>query len=285
MAVVVWGIDFLKICYVDESGDTGQLTSATSPVQPALVITGVILDHQNLRAITEDFINLKRRRFPNLTPRSYMSAILAEIKGAELRKLGASSSRNQRRQAFGFLNETLSLLETYDAKIIGRVWVKGIAVPISASAIYTFSIQSIYQFFNSYLTATNDYGVVIADSRTQSLNTTVSHSIFTQKFQRGGDPYDRIIELPAFSHSDNHSGLQLSDAVCSAFLFPLTMHSYCSGTITNVHVRSGYHRWQPQYGTRLKRLQYRYQEASGRWVGGVTVSDSLGQQGGGALFA
>lgn len=90
----------LKICYVDESGDTSEMSTAASSVPPALVITGIVLDHHNLGPITEDFIELKRRRFPGLTKRGrYMNSILAEIKGNEIRKLAASSSRRKRRQA------------------------------------------------------------------------------------------------------------------------------------------------------------------------------------------
>jgi hypothetical protein len=71
----------------------------------------------------------------------------------------------------------------------------------------------------------DDLGFVIADSRMKRVNTQVSHSIFTQKFRTTGDTYDGIVEVPAFSHSDNHAGLELADAICSALLFhwPFTL--------------------------------------------------------------
>lgn len=61
MAVVVRGSGRvpMKICYVDESGDTGALPSATSRIQPVLSIVGVIVDHANLQPMTTDFLDLK----------------------------------------------------------------------------------------------------------------------------------------------------------------------------------------------------------------------------------
>ena len=32
--------------------------------------------------------------------------------------------------------------------------------------------------------------------------------------------------LPAFSHSDNHVGLQMIDAICSAIMTPIAVHTY-----------------------------------------------------------
>jgi len=44
-----------------------------------------------------------------------------------------------------------------------------------------------------------------------------------------GDLYDRLIELPTFAHSDNHAGLQVADAMCSALLTPIAVNTYCAG--------------------------------------------------------
>jgi len=35
----------VKLCYLDESGDTGLLPSATAPIQPVFVIAGLIVNH------------------------------------------------------------------------------------------------------------------------------------------------------------------------------------------------------------------------------------------------
>jgi hypothetical protein len=275
----------MKICFIDESGDTGALPAANSQIQPALVFVGVIVDYTKLHLATDRFIQLKERFYPHTRASNtqYLSAILEEIKGSELRKVACESNRQQR-HVFGFLNGVLDICEDIQAKIIGRVWIKGIGQPFSGMAVYTSSIQALCSYFHDYLARENDLGIVIADSRLKHLNTQVAHSIFTQKFKSSGDLYDRIIELPTFAHSDNHAGLQIADAICSAILTPMAVHSYCSGHVTSMHVRPGYADIKANYAPRIKELQHRYQEVNGRWRGGITVSDSIGQKGGAFLF-
>ena len=169
-----------------------------------------------------------------------MGWILPEVKGADLRKAACDNSRAVRRHRIGYLDHIVKLSEECEAKLIGRIWIKGIAEPIDGTAIYTYSVQSIYTVFQNYLTQTNDVGFVIVDSRLKPLNTQVAHSIFTQKFKGTGDSYDRIIEMPAFSHSDNHAGLQIADTICSAIITPIAINTYCEGNISSVHVRPGY---------------------------------------------
>jgi hypothetical protein len=130
----------------------------------------------------------------------------------------------------------------------------------------------------------NDLGIVIVDSRVKRLNTQVAHSIFTQKFKSSGDLYDRIVELPTFAHSDNHAGLQIADHLCSAIITPIAIQTYCVGHVNNVHVRADYADIKTQYKDRIRAMQHRYQEANGRWRGGLTVSDAISQIGGSALF-
>ena len=274
----------MKICYVDESGDTGVLHSATSPIQPVFSIVGVIVDHANLQSMTTDFLDLKGRFFPGRGYlHEYLNRILREIKGSELRKKAADTSRRERRHAFGFLDGVVFLLEKYQVRLIGRVWIKGISQPFNGRAVYTSSIQSIYTSFECCLRETDDLGVVIADSRTARTNSQVSHSIFTQKFKVGGDDYGRIIDLPTFAHSQNHSGLQLADLVCSGIVTPMAINAYCQGHVRSVHVRPGYGQIKSRYAGRIKALQYRHLDA-GRWRGGLTVSDSISQQSGGLMF-
>lgn len=78
------------------------------------------------------------------------------------------------------------------------------------------------------------------DSRSTRQNIQAAHSIFTQKFKASGDSYPSIMEAPAFGHSDNHAGLQLSDLICSGFLWPMAMHAYCEGKVASIHVRPDY---------------------------------------------
>ena len=125
--------------------------------------------------------------------------------------------------------------------------------------------------------------MIIADSRMKPDNAIVAHSIFTKKFGHN-DVYPHILELPVFSHSDNHAGLQLADLLCSALLFPIAAYAYCTGHITHSpHVHPKFEELRTVFGARLHSLQYRFTE-TGRTYGGITVHDSIAQRHGGFLF-
>ncbi len=275
----------IRVCYVDEAGCTGVLPTATSAVQPAFVLAAVVFHQNHLPHLTQEFLALKRKFFPALTPNTipFLQHVRVEIKGSELRKSIRAGDRNQRRHAFGFLDGCVKLLEKYNSKIFCRVWIKGIAHPIDGKAVYTYSIQSACTAFQNLLEFENRDGVMIADSRTPYQNINVSHSIFTQKFKANGDAYGRILEMPTFGHSENHVGLQIADIVCSALIFPIATHTYCAGHITSVHVNPSYAFIKQRYGTRLKELQYRYLD-DGRYHGGITVNDQLMQRSSAEMF-
>jgi hypothetical protein len=275
----------MRLCYLDESGDTGLLPNATAPIQPVFVIVGLIIDQVTLRAITLEFLQLKVRYFPGrgVGTHHYLDRVKAEIKGAELRRAAVGRSRRKRTHAIGFLDRCVALLEHHHARIVGRVWVKAIGRPMSHRGIYTSSVQRICSYFEHYLRLPEAPGFVIADSRDKEKNATVAHSIFTQKFMLAGDQYPHVLEMPTYGHSENHVGLQLADLICSALLFPMAVSAYCVGTVTNLHVLPEYGELRRRYGARLKALQYRYPEA-GRYRGGVVVADGLAQRPGRALF-
>ncbi|ROU03591.1 DUF3800 domain-containing protein [Histidinibacterium lentulum] len=276
----------MRICYIDEAGCTGALPSATSSIQPSLVVVGVFIDYGSLHQLTSDLIDLKQRFYPKLLPSTatHLDWIREEIKGSDIRKRACSGSRNDRRHSFGVLDQVTVTADKSDIRVVGRVWIKGIGQPMKGMAVYTSSIQSIYTDFQRYLTQHDDYGFVVVDSRVQHLNTQVAHSVFTQKFKGTGDAYDRIIELPAFSHSNNHAGLQLADLIASAIVTPIALSTYCDGIIKSIHVRPRYHVIKDKYRTWLKGRQFRYNEASGRSRGGFVVSDGLTKRPGGELF-
>ncbi len=285
----------MRICYVDESGDTGVLPVANSPVQPVFVITGVSFNFADLRTLTFEFLNLKQRFFPNSqirvgnppvvqNPPNFLDWVLAEVKGSDLRRGLWTGGRNRRRHVLGFLDHFVSFLQNHDAKIMGRLLLKGIATPINGRSVYTSAIQTIFSTFQNYLSSINDSGIIVMDSRTKHQNVNVSHSLFTQKFQASGDPYPNIIEMPTFGHSENHVGIQIADFICSSLLFPMATHSYCDGHVTNVHVQANYGLLRPRYGLALRALQHRFQDQTGRWRGGVVVNDSLTQRPGSHLF-
>lgn len=276
----------MYFCYVDEAGCTGGLPSAQSSIQPVFTLVGLAVEHSRIADLTRDFLKLKQRFFPGLMANAtyYLDRVLQEVKGSELRADIRSTSRRRRRAAIGFLDHLLSLVEASDARLFGRVLIKSIGDQINSRAIYTASTQAICQYFQAFLGIRADEGVIIADSRTKAQNARVAHSIFTRKFKVAGDDYDRILEMPTFGHSENHAVLQIVDAICSGLVFPMAAHAYCSGRITSIHVSENYGQLRDRFGERLKRLQFRYQDASGRWRGGLTMSDALGHRQGSFLF-
>lgn len=279
----------MRFCYVDESGDTRDLpaTPHHGGITPVLVVAGVVIDQRLLENLTRAFIELKARFYPNLVynNRHRLGRILPEIKGADIRRaLRTGAPHRNRRQAIGFLDAFMGLLEYHDARIFGRIWVKEVGGRCEDRSIYTFSVQAICADFQNLLETSGDTGFVIADSRSPAPNAAVAHSVFTQKFKTEGDRYPRILEMPTFGHSQNHAGLQVADLLCSAMLFPMATRAYCVGHVQNVHVDTGFGVLASRYGARLQAMQHRYKDDQGHRRGGLTVSDPVGRQGGGALF-
>lgn len=280
----------MYLCFVDESGCTGTLPSNTSPIQPLFVISGLVVEQARIHDLTLKFLYLKRQFFPNgmigngQRPRQFLDWILFEPKGGDLRKQASEPSRRASRHALRFFDQVLKLIEEAQCRVIGRVWVKGIGQPFDGPAVYTSSVQRLCTYFDNFLAQRNDHGMLIADSRTKDKNAKVSHSVFTQRFSSKGNPYAQLLELPVFGHSDNHAGLQLSDLICSGLLFPLAIHTFCTGHVTSVHVRPGYQRIKAEFSTRIKNLQHRFLTAEGKWSGGIVCSDAIAQQPGSKLF-
>lgn len=266
----------MRICYVDESGCTGVLPAPISPIQPVFILSAVVFHQNHLAHLTQEFLTLKRKFFPALTPNTvpFLQHVLVEIKGSDLRRSIRIGGRNLRRHTFGFIDGCIDLLVKYNARIFCRVWVKGIGAPISGTAIYTYSIQSACTAFQKLLEFEDNEGVMICDSRLPHQNVDVSNSIFTQKFKASGDAYGRILEMPTFGHSKNHVGLQIADIVSSALIFPIATHTYCTGHVNNVHVNNRFGLIKARYRQALKNLQYRYLEVD-RYHGGITVNDQL----------
>lgn len=267
----------MYLCYIDEAGCPGALPSATSAVQPVLVIAGLFVAQANLAAITKEFLQLKRRFNPNLAPATgpWLDIALKEIKGSDLRRDLRSGGRNRRRAVNRFLDGVLKLLEANDAKLTARIYVKQPGAVFNGKAVYTSSVQALCSHFQHFLDAKADSGLMIADSRTPSLNSGVSHSIFTQKFKSTGDAYARILEMPTFGHSENHVVIQITDYLCSAILSPMATSTYCAGHITSVHVDPADDTIRQRYANRIKALCYRFRDGT-RIRGGITINDGIG---------
>jgi hypothetical protein len=274
------------VFYLDEAGCTGALPAPNSPIQPVFVLAGIIMPRDGIKPLTSDLLRMKERYYPHRLPANadFLDWILYEIKGADLRKQIRVGNRDERRHAIGVMDSFVSLLEMYNCRILGRLYVKGIGARFKGVAVYTSSVQNLAREFQWHLQTNNESGLMILDSRDKPKNTNVSHSVFTQKFRTAGDAYDRLVEMPLFGHSDNHAGIQCADLLCSGFLFPMATYAYCLGHVQSVHVDMLYTTIRDRYGRRLRQLQFRYQNAEGRIRGGITVNDAIGHQSGALLF-
>lgn len=250
-----------------------------------MVIVGLIVNAAIIPALTRDFLALKRRYFPGRFIDGHaLDHVLVEIKGSELLQMSRSDSRNKRRQAHLFRDDLLGLVARYDCRVVGRVWVKEHGKTLKATACYCYAVQDISLHFNEFLVARNSRGVLIADGRAHHQNIQVSHSIFTQKWRAGGDPFPSMLEVPVFSHSENHVGLQLADLLASTLVFPMAATNYCTPLPNRPHSSPRYRDIAKAHGEALKRLQFRYRDETGRRRGGLVVSDPVGKRPGSALF-
>jgi Protein of unknown function (DUF3800) len=279
----------MYICYLDEAGCTGALPDAASSIQPVFVIAGLSFPADRIDSLTHGWIDIKKRFYPGMlrATAAYHDWMPIEVKGAQLRKQARSTSRNDRRFAYGVIGEALKLIDSHGGRLIGKVFIKAIGGVFDGSAVYTSTVQSVCTTFQQLLEQRKSNGWVIADSRNKPKNANVAHSIFTQRFRAGGSPYGRLIELPTFGHSDNHAGLQLADVVCSALLFPIAAQVCSSAHLTDhTHCHPQYLNLISRYGPLLKDLQFRYENTSdGRWYGGVSMADPVNHFNARVLFS
>ena len=265
----------MYFCFVDESG--GFEAPASNPsATPLMAIVGLIVDSATVPAMTGELIHAKMAYFPQRSTSSkFLDNIRNEIKGADLRSSLRSSSRNIRRHAFGYLDRTLDILDRHNVRIVGRIWVKAAGQALHPDGSYTYAIQDIARHFHVHLTANNETGMVICDSRMHNQDAQVSHSVFTQKHSARGDRLPRIAEAPVFGVSMNHAGLQLADTVASALVFPIASRVYCAHQWAGVHTDPHFDAVRARYRARLRALEFRYQGPSGKCQGGFVVSDNL----------
>lgn len=280
----------MLIAYVNECGCSGELPAADSPVMPLLVIAGFATDAAGIGRLTAGLAEWKQRFFPGLCRdlADPLDAILVEIEGAELRRL-ARRSKKKAKFAIRALGELLGLLEAEDARLLGRVWIKGIDEPFNRRAIFSSSLQTILGGLCDLCVRRDTHGLALLASGDRSPKETLSQQLFSRRFGARGDAgaggLERLAELPSFAHPANHAGLQIAGLLASALLFPLAAYSFCRGHVRNeTHVSEAYSALKESFGARLEKLQHRYQNADGKWLGGVTVSDQMGGRPGGLLF-
>ncbi len=276
----------MDICYVDESGDAGELLCLTSPTStPVVVIAGVIVPSGQLMNVVWDFLSLKKETNPQLRTVPLSALIATEVKGADLRSDIRSNSRRRRRRATRIIDKTLGILESHGCMIVGRVLVKDVDVPLEDRAAYGSSVGWLCRTFHVHLEGQATTGLVVLDSRNSAKNAPNSHTITTQKFRSGGDPLPRLNEIPVFGHSDCHVALQIADIVASAVIYPAACTAYCRKLTWNHHAHQSYKEVAAMFGDRLKRLQFRYfDQPSGQWRGGLFVTGSSGSMPSRLLF-
>jgi hypothetical protein len=250
-----------------------------------MVLVGLIVDAASVPALTRDFLALKRQHFGGRFAAGHaLNHILTEVKGSEILQMTRSASRNKRRQAERFRAGLLDLIEAHPCRLVGRVWIKEPTKGMDPNASYCYAVQDIAGHFSQYMVSEGDVGVLIADSRRHETNRVVAHSIFTQKWRTGGDPYPALREVPLFAASDNHAGLQIADLIASTLIFPMAVAAYCPARTGSVHCSPRYQEVRTTFGARVSRRQYRYRDETGKWRGGLVVSDRVSQRPGSHLF-
>lgn len=263
----------MKMCYVDESGDTGPFDPQERNSQPIFLLCGLLMDQTDLEGLTREIINLKQTHFPAYAQAAthWHDWLKVEVKGANLRRALREGRRDTMRHMMGFLDRILTLLEKYHIQLVARVYVKQPNIEFKGASVYPSAIQRIAQAFEDKLMRENDKGIFVLDSRNKVKNVPVSHGLFTWNFSSHGSAYHYMAELPLFGHSENHAMLQLSDWIGSAFLAPMASSAYCSAyTGQCVHVVPQFDEIRSRFGQRIKHLQYRF-ERDGKKLGGIHV--------------
>lgn len=264
----------MDICYIDESGGF-EAPNQTRAATPLMALVGLIIRATDLAHLTSDFLHLKQQFFPSTKTRFYLDSVLKEVKGSELRANIRSGSRKRHRHSIRFLDEVVQLTETYDIRLIGRVWIKDTTEALKPRATYTFAIQDIGRHFNHYMAQSNESGIILCDGRHHYQDAQVAHSIFTIKHKATGDTLEHLAEASVFGRSENHVGLQLADIVASSLIYPMAARAYCAGHVQGVHVHPSFDVLRTRYGPRLRARQHLYRDTTGRMRGGIVVSDKL----------
>lgn len=237
-----------------------------------MTMSAVILDSDRIPSVTRAFVALKCKHFPaKFAGVRSLDLILTEVKGSQILSMTRSSDRNQRRQAMMFRRELLTILSSHGASIMGRIWVKDNGQTLSLRSTYGYAVQDFTQHFNRFLKINDDHGIVIADSRDHGSNLQVAHSIFTQKWKSGGDPYPRVKEVPIFAASDNHAGLQIADLVASTMLLPMATAAFAPARTGNPHTPAIYKPVRETIAPLLGPMIFRYKNNRGFWKGGLDI--------------
>lgn len=275
------------LLYLDESGDTGPLKSVDKDMQPALCISGLVVPESRLLALTHEWVSIKQQFFPKLckTGAQRWDWHKTEIKGSEIRA-AIRGNRRKQRHAFGFIDKCIDLIIAHDCSLVSRVWIKEPDKRFKGDAVYTFSVQALCSNFQHFLSARNQKGIVVADSRMPGPNSLVAHSVFTRRVCNAGDHYPNLIDIPLFGHSDNHAGLQIVDVVATSVITPICINYFFPRSFGSRHSHSKYEALAERYCEKLKSIHTTYIDPVTRRVqGGLVVSDQGGKRGAKHLYS
>lgn len=275
----------MHLCYIDEAGNGQTLDPARPDAPPVLVVGGFTVPRSHVKDLAWEFLRVKKHYRPQLQRADHLSDVIQhEIKGADVRKNIRAGNHAWRRAAMELLASLLDILERHDTRVLARVWVKEEGLAFNETGVYSSSVSSLTETFQAQLAHEHSRGMMVLDSRTKVKNAPNVHCVTTRKYRTGGDDFRGIIESPLFGHSDTHTLLQLADLVVSSMLFPIACHAYTHDLTWNVHCDGAYQPLREQFGGRLKRLQFRYQDPVGKWRGGIVVSDRRTAQSSGLMF-
>ncbi|MEU6540792.1 DUF3800 domain-containing protein [Streptomyces sp. NPDC047000] len=275
----------MHLCYIDEAGNGQTLDPERPDAPPVLVVGGFTVPHTQLRSLTWAFLDIKKHYRPQLQHAEQLSDLIQhEIKGSDVRKNLRAGNHNWRRAAMDLVASLLGMLKEHEARILARVWIKEVGQAFDESGVYPASVAALNETFQAQLAHEHSRGMMVLDSRTKVKNAPNVHCVTTRKFRTGGDSLRGVIESPVFGHSDTHTLLQVADLLVSSLLFPIACHAYLSDVTWNVHCDDAYRPLREQHGEQLKNLQFRYQDALGKWRGGVVVSDRRTRQPSSLMF-
>ncbi|MFB6771891.1 DUF3800 domain-containing protein [Streptomyces sp. NPDC056337] len=275
----------MHLCYIDEAGNGQTLDPARPDAPPVLVVGGFTVPRTQVRSLTWAFLDVKKHYRPQLRNAEQLSEVIQhEIKGADVRKNLRAGNHNWRRAAMELAASLLDVLEAHETRVLARVWIKEEGLAFDESGVYPASVAALNETFQAQLAYEHSRGMMVLDSRTKVKNAPNVHCVTTRKYRAGGDSLRGIIESPVFGHSDTHALLQLADLLVSSLLFPIACHAYLNDVGWNVHCDNAYEPLREEFGARLRKLQFRYQDAVGKWRGGIVVSDRRTQQSSSLMF-
>jgi len=275
----------VHLCYIDEAGNGQTLDPVRPDAPPVLVVGGFTVPRAQVKSLTWAFLDVKKHYRPQLRNAEQLSEVIQhEIKGSDVRKNLRAGNHNWRRAAMDLVDSLLGILETHETRVLARVWIKEEGLAFDESGVYPASVAALNETFQAQLAHEHSRGMMVLDSRTKVKNAPNVHCVTTRKYRTGGDSLRGVIESPVFGHSDTHTLLQLADLVVSSLLFPIACHAYLGDVTWNVHCDDAYRPLREQFGRRLKKLQFRYQDPVGKWRGGIVVSDRRTQQPSSLMF-